>query len=46
MHLAVSPVLLGCGERLFPGIDTPGLGFEVTDHIAGPGAMHMIIKRK
>jgi dihydrofolate reductase len=46
MHIAVSPVLIGSGERLFEGIGTPGLGYQVTDHIAGPGAMHMIIKRK
>jgi dihydrofolate reductase len=46
MHLVVSPVLLGSGERLFEGIDLPGLGYQVTDHIPSQAATHMVINRR
>ena len=46
MHLVVSPVLLGSGERLFEGIDLPSLGYQLTDHIPTPAATHMIINRR
>jgi dihydrofolate reductase len=46
MHLAVSPVLIGSGERLFQGVDAPGLGYQITDHIATPGAMHIFITKR
>src|SRR5215203_5251393 len=45
MHIAFSPVLLGCGEHLFTGIDLPKLGFTVTDTMYGKGAAHMIMKK-
>jgi hypothetical protein len=45
-HLAVSPVLIGSGERLFQGMDAPGLGYQVIDHVPGPGAMHMVIAQR
>ena len=45
MHLVVSPVLLGRGERLFQDIDLPELGYQVTGHIPTPGATHMIITK-
>ncbi len=46
MHLAISPVLLGSGERLFQGVDATALGYQVTDHIATPGAMHIFVTRR
>jgi dihydrofolate reductase len=46
MHMAVSPILVGSGERLFQGVDSPGLGYQVTDHILGSGAMHVFISRR
>ena len=36
MHLAISPVLLGAGERLFAGVDMVRLGYECTEHVSTP----------
>lgn len=46
MHVAISPILLGRGEALFAGIDLPGLGYACTEHLATPGATHVVIARK
>src|ERR1700757_4665183 len=46
MHLAVSPVLLGSGENLLAGIDVPGLGFEVAEHVASPNATHIVLNKR
>lgn len=46
MHLVVSPVLVGRGERLFEGLDLPALGYEVTDHIATQNATHMFLAKR
>jgi dihydrofolate reductase len=45
MHLAVGPVVLGRGEALFAGLDLPGLGYAVTDHVAGERANHIILTK-
>ena len=45
MHLAVSPAPLGRGEPLLAGIDLPGLGFWVSEHVAMPSAMHVVLAR-
>jgi dihydrofolate reductase len=36
MHLAIAPVFLGSGERLYEGIDLPALGYACTRHVASP----------
>ena len=46
MHVAISPVLLGSGERLFEGVDLPALGYACTRHEASPLATHLIISRQ
>ena len=46
MHVAVSPVLLGSGERLFEGIDLPALGYACTKHEASALATHVILARQ
>ena len=46
MHLAVAPVLMGRGENLFAGLDLTALGYQSTEHIAGPGVTHVTVKRK
>jgi len=43
LHLAVSPVVLGRGESLFAGIDLPGLGYQVTEAVAGKLATHLVL---
>jgi dihydrofolate reductase len=46
MHLAISPVLLGCGEHLFAGIDAPKLGYQCTEHVATVNATHVVLTRR
>lgn len=45
MHLAISPVLLGAGERLFDGVDLPALGYACTRHEASPHSTHVLLTR-
>lgn len=45
MHLAISPVLLGSGERLLEGVNLPALGYACTEHVASPLATHVVITR-
>lgn len=46
MHVAIAPVLLGSGERLFDGVDLPALGYACTQHVASPLATHVVFTRK
>jgi len=46
MHLAVRPVVLGRGERLFDGIDIRALGYRVARHVMGERAMHVFLSRR
>ena len=45
MHLVISPVVLGGGEALFAGLDLPGLGFKVVEHVASEYATHVVLAR-
>ena len=45
LHLALSPVVLGCGESLFTGIDLPGLGYRVTEAVPTELATHLVLTR-
>lgn len=48
IHLVVSPALLGKGEALFggvPGIELVEKGFKVTEQVATPRAMHVVMTR-
>lgn len=46
MHLAVSPLLLGAGENLLAGIDTPKLGYACTEHVPTPAATHVVLAKR
>lgn len=46
MHLAISPVLLGSGERLFDGLDARALGYECVQSAASERAMHVVLRRQ
>jgi dihydrofolate reductase len=46
MHIAISPVLLGSGERLFEGVDLPALGYACTKHEASSRATHIVVTRE
>lgn len=45
LHLAITPVLLGQGEPLFPGIDLASRGFAITGRAIGAHAMHITLSR-
>ena len=46
MHVAISPVLLGTGERLFEGVDLPALGYVCTEHETSRRATHVVLTRR
>jgi dihydrofolate reductase len=46
IHLAISPVLLGSGERLFVGMDMVALGYECAEHVGTPNATHVVIRKQ
>jgi dihydrofolate reductase len=43
LHIAISPVLLGSGERLFDGINMSELGYTCTQHVASQRATHIVL---
>jgi dihydrofolate reductase len=45
LHLAISPALLGSGERLFAGVDMVDLGYTCVEHVATDKATHLILRR-
>lgn len=45
MHFAISPVLLGSGERLFEGVDARALGYNCVQFIASEKATHVVLRR-
>lgn len=46
MHVAVSPVLLGKGEKLLDGTDLPQLGFDVVNSASTPAATHYVVRKR
>jgi dihydrofolate reductase len=46
MHVAVSPVFLGAGERLFDGVNLPALGYVCTQHMTSPKATHIVLSKQ
>jgi dihydrofolate reductase len=46
MHLAIAPVLLGAGERLFEGVNLPALGYACSRHEASSLATHVVLSRQ
>jgi dihydrofolate reductase len=45
LHVAIAPVLLGTGERLFDGVNLPDLGYTCTQHVASSRATHLVLTR-
>jgi dihydrofolate reductase len=46
MHIAISPVLLGSGERLFEGVDMHALGYQCVQFVASEKATHVVLQRQ
>jgi dihydrofolate reductase len=45
MHFAIAPILLGSGEHLLAGIDTPKLGYQCTEHLTTVNATHVVLSK-
>ena len=45
LHIAIAPILLGSGEHLLGGLDLPALGYTCSEHVASPGATHVVITK-
>lgn len=46
LHVAVSPIILGGGENLFARIDLLKLGYQCTEHVVSPAALHAVLRKK
>jgi len=46
LHLAISPILLGAGERLFANVNAQELGYRCTEHVPGTGVTHVVLSRR
>ena len=46
LHIAIAPVLLGGGERLFEGVDMRALGYECVRQVASEKATHVVLLHK
>lgn len=46
LRLAISPVLLGQGERLFEDVDMRALGYECIETAASDKATHVVLRRR
>lgn len=46
LHVAIAPVLLGGGERLFEGVDLPALGYECVKFVGSEKATHVVLQRR
>jgi dihydrofolate reductase len=45
MHVAIAPILLGSGEKLFADIDMLSLGYQCIEHTASPNALHVVFRK-
>ena len=46
LHIAIAPVLLGGGERLFEGVDLRALGYECSEFVASEKATHVVLRHQ
>lgn len=46
LHIAIAPVLLGRGERLFEGVDLRALGYVCVETRASEKATHVVLRRQ
>jgi dihydrofolate reductase len=46
LHIAIAPVLLGSGERLFEGVNLRALGYECVEVAASEKATHVVLRHR
>ena len=46
LHIAISPVLLGRGERLFEGVDLRALRYKCVEFVASEKATHIVLRQQ
>ena len=46
LHIAIAPVLLGSGERLFEGVNLRALGYECVEFAASEKATHVVLRHQ
>jgi dihydrofolate reductase len=46
LHIAISPILLGRGERLFEGVDLRTLGYECVQSVGTEKATHVVLRHQ
>jgi len=46
LHIAIAPVILGTGERLFEGINLRSLRYECDRVVASENSTHVMLRRK
>jgi dihydrofolate reductase len=46
MHIAIVPIFLGAGERLFDHLDGGPVGYECVEMVSSPWVTHARIARK
>jgi dihydrofolate reductase len=46
MHIAIAPIVLGRGERLFEGVDVVARGYECVELTGTPKAAHLRFERR
>jgi len=44
--VAIAPVFLGAGERLFEGVDMRGLGYRCVESASTEKATHVVLRRE
>ena len=46
LHFAVAPVVMGCGEAMFAGMDLSGLGYSVAQRVSTEKATHYVLRQE
>jgi len=46
LHIAISPILLGQGERLFEGANLRATGYECIEFVGSEKATHIVLRRR
>lgn len=46
LHIAIAPVVLGRGERLFEEVDLRNLGYKCVQFVASEKATHVVLRRQ